>query len=141
MELLNGCSDSAPPPPPERPRAVRFLETFLKEQVQTGIAADTHYYIIIGPEQCISCYAYYVVRLLNFANRRHPFSVIALERQHGEVTKYVPDITVPFISNYQVDQLKGQMFLRSGLAFATAANGQVQNVDVINAETILQYHE
>lgn len=136
--LIVGCSESSPPPP-ERPRAVRFLETFLTEKTQTRIAADTNYYIIIAPEQCISCYAYYVVRLIKFADRHHPFFVIALEEQTGEVKKYVPDTQLPFISNYQGDLLKGQLFLRSGLAFATTANGQVLNVDVINAETIVKY--
>jgi len=136
--LLYSCKEQSSPPPP-RPRAVRFLEDFLTTETHTVIGADTNYYIIIAPEQCISCYAYSIVRLVRFADAHHPFFIIALERQVGEVKKYVPDIPVQFISNYNPERLRGQQFLRSGLAFAVTANGQVQSTELINAETISKY--
>jgi len=136
--LLYSCKEKSSPPP-QRPRAVRFLEDFLTTETHTVIGADTNYYIIIAPEQCISCYAYSIVHLARFADAHHPFFIIALERQMEEVKKYIPDIPVRFISKYNPDRLKGQQFLRSGLAFAITANGQVHNVELINAETISKY--
>jgi hypothetical protein len=114
------------------------FEKFITEQNKMSIGKDTACYLVITPKMCASCNTQ-ALRVLSTYAQGKPLYIFCDSNKQAAISGYIRHRNVRYINRFDYKWLSKQLFMRSGLAFASGSNHKLNYVDVINGSSLKKY--
>lgn len=118
--------------------AINAFEKFLVQECRISILSTTSYFLVLDPSQCGRCNQNAVTILSKYSEGK-PLYVLCDSNKVVEYKLYIPNNHANFITAFNYNLLKKQIYMRSGIAFAMASSGSIQSIEVINANSLGKY--